>query len=116
MSASFQAIDFRKSFEWLYGAAALRLGIWCYRLKYRARRLRQTWGFFTGRPARTTPTASCSMSATPRGWQPLLILTVEDTLEQASETYADHPELRRSRWCISRVPEVIGTFLWSEGS
>jgi len=27
------------------------------------------------------------------GWQPLLILTVEDTLKQARETYADHPAL-----------------------
>jgi hypothetical protein len=116
MSASFQAIDFRKPFEWLYGAAALRPGIWCYRLKYRARRLRQTWGFFTGRLSADDTQSIMLDVRDAAGWQSLLTLTVEDTLEQAGETYADHPELRRSRWCISRVPEVIGTFLRSEGS
>jgi hypothetical protein len=30
-----------------------------------------------------------------RGWHSLLTLTVEDTLEQALETFADHPDLRR---------------------
>lgn len=29
------------------------------------------------------------------GWHPLLVLTVEDTLEQAREELADHPALRR---------------------
>ena len=29
------------------------------------------------------------------GWHPLLVLTVEDTLEQAREDIADHPELPR---------------------
>lgn len=31
----------------------------------------------------------------PAGWHPLLVLTVEDTLEQAREELADHPELQR---------------------
>jgi hypothetical protein len=31
----------------------------------------------------------------PAGWHPLLVLTVEDTLEQAREEFADHPELPR---------------------
>lgn len=31
----------------------------------------------------------------PAGWYPLLVLTVEDTLEQAREDFADHPELPR---------------------
>lgn len=31
----------------------------------------------------------------PAGWFTLLALTVEDTLEQALETYQDHPDLRR---------------------
>lgn len=31
----------------------------------------------------------------PAGWHPLLVLTIEDTLEQARETFADHPELPR---------------------
>jgi hypothetical protein len=31
----------------------------------------------------------------PAGWHPLLVLTVEDTLEQAREEFADHHELRR---------------------
>ena len=31
----------------------------------------------------------------PAGWHPLLVLTVEDTLEQAREEIADHPDLSR---------------------
>ena len=31
----------------------------------------------------------------PAGWHPLLVLTVEDTLEQAHEEIADHPHLPR---------------------
>ncbi len=31
----------------------------------------------------------------PAGWYPLLVLTVEDTLEQAREDLADHPDLPR---------------------
>ena len=31
----------------------------------------------------------------PAGWHPLLVLTVEDTLEQAREDLADHPDLSR---------------------
>lgn len=31
----------------------------------------------------------------PAGWHPLLILSVDDTLEQALKTFADHPELAR---------------------
>lgn len=29
----------------------------------------------------------------PASWHPLLVLTVEDTLEQAREIFADHPDL-----------------------
>lgn len=31
----------------------------------------------------------------PAGWHPLLVLTVEDTLQQAREEIADHPDLPR---------------------
>lgn len=31
----------------------------------------------------------------PAGWHPLLVLTVQDTLEQAREDIADHPDLPR---------------------
>lgn len=31
----------------------------------------------------------------PAGWHPLLVLTVEDTLEHAREVFADHPDLPR---------------------
>ena len=31
----------------------------------------------------------------PAGWHPLLVLTVQDTLEQAREEIADHPDLPR---------------------
>jgi len=31
----------------------------------------------------------------PAGWHPLLLLTVEDTLAEAHEVFADHPDLPR---------------------
>ena len=31
----------------------------------------------------------------PAGWHPLLVLTVDDTIEQAREDVADHPDLPR---------------------
>jgi len=31
----------------------------------------------------------------PAGWHPLLVLTVEDTIEQARAIFADHPDLPR---------------------
>lgn len=31
----------------------------------------------------------------PAGWHPLTVLTVEDTLKQALETFQEHPELER---------------------
>ena len=31
----------------------------------------------------------------PAGWHPLLVLTVEDTLEQAREDLSEHPDLPR---------------------
>jgi len=43
----------------------------------------------------TMPSASPSIAGAPAGWHPLLVLTVEDTLEQAREEFADHPELPR---------------------
>ena len=72
-----------------------RLGLGRYRAKARIERLSRAWRYFTG--GLTTDDAQRVMldCRDPAGWHPLLVLTVEDTLEQARETFAYHPELAR---------------------
>lgn len=72
-----------------------RLGLGRYRAKARIERLSRAWRYFIG--GLTTDDAQRVMldCRDPAGWHPLLVLTVEDTLEQARETFADHPELAR---------------------
>ena len=72
-----------------------RLALWRYRVQARRARLRRTWRYAIGR---LTPDDAqrlmldCRFAA---GWHPLLVLTVEDTLEQAREIFAEHPDLAR---------------------
>jgi hypothetical protein len=76
-------------------AVASRLDLWRWRTKDRGRRLSRAWRYFIGRLSADDAqniTLDCRYAA---GWHPLLVLTVEDTLEQARETLADHPELPR---------------------
>jgi hypothetical protein len=71
-----------------------------------ARRHRYRCGVSLGRWTRALRYAAGRLSADeaqrlildclcPAGWHPLLVLTVEDTLEQAREEIADHPDLPR---------------------
>ena len=72
-----------------------RLALWRYRVQARRDRLRRAWLYAIGR---LTPDDAqrlmldCRFAA---GWHPLLVLTVEDTLEQAREIFAEHPDLPR---------------------
>jgi hypothetical protein len=78
-----------------YGAVASRIDLWRFRAKTRARRLCRAWRYFTDSLSADdaqTIMIDCERAA---GWHPLLTLTVEDTLEQARETFADSPDLRR---------------------
>lgn len=64
-----------------------------YRLRSQFARIRRAWAYAFGglsRDSAQTLMLDCRDAA---GWHPLLILTVDDTLKQARETYADHPDL-----------------------
>jgi hypothetical protein len=76
-------------------AVASRLSLWRWGARDRAQRLSRAWRYFMGRlraEDAQTIMLDCQSAA---GWHPLLVLTVEDALEQARETFADHPELPR---------------------
>jgi len=76
-------------------AVALRFGLWRCRAKDRAQRLSHAWYYFIDRLSADDAQRVMLDCRHPSGWHPLLVLTVEDTLEQARETFADHPELPR---------------------
>jgi hypothetical protein len=81
--------------ERAFRAVVSRLDFWCWRTKDRAQRLSRAWWYLIGRLSADdaqTIMLDCRYAA---GWHPLLTLTVEDTLEQARETFADHAELPR---------------------
>ena len=66
-----------------------------YRAQTRLARLARAWRYFMERLSvhdAQRVMLDCRASA---GWHPLLVLTVEDTIEQARETFADHPDLPR---------------------
>ncbi len=71
-----------------------RLDLWRYRAKARLERPSRAWRYFTGRLTADDAQRVMLDCRDPAGWHPLLILTVEDTLEQARETFADHPSFR----------------------
>jgi hypothetical protein len=66
---------------------------WRRRAKSKIERLARAWSYFTGRLGADDAQQIMLDCRCPAGWHPLLILTVEDTLEQARETFADHPDL-----------------------
>jgi hypothetical protein len=81
--------------EQSYYAITSRSGCWRYRATEQLKRLTRAWGYFSGRMSADDAQRimlDCRDSA---GWYPLLVLTVEDTLEQATGTFVDHPELPR---------------------
>ena len=72
-----------------------RIGLWRYRARLRLTRLVRAWWYFMGRLSADDAQRVMLDCQAPAGWHPLLMLTVEDTLEQARESFADHPALAR---------------------
>lgn len=66
-----------------------------YRAGYRIAQWRRAWRYAIGRLSADDAQRLILDCRYPAGWHPLLVLTVEDTLEQAREELADHPELPR---------------------
>ncbi len=58
-------------------------------------RLARAWRYFTERLSADDAQRIMLDCRDPAGWHLLLVLTVADTLEQARETFADHPDLPR---------------------
>jgi len=67
--------------------------IWRYRLASSAQRLRRAWDYAFGRLSQDDAQHVMLECRAPSGWYPLLILSVDETLAQARENYADHPAL-----------------------
>ena len=80
--------------------------IYRYRLRSKWRRLRRAVLYARGRLSQDDAQDLLLDCCAPAGWHPLLILSVDDTLEEALETYDNHPTLRCmiSQACI-RVAE-----------
>jgi hypothetical protein len=78
-----------------YNAVVSRLDLWRYRTKDRAGRLYRAWCYFTSRLSADDAQRIMFECERPAGWHPLLTLCVDDVLEEARETFADHPELPR---------------------
>ena len=66
-----------------------------YRACHRLARWRRGWRYAAGRLSADEAQHILLDCRFPAGWHPLLVLTVEDTLEQAREEIADHPDLAR---------------------
>jgi hypothetical protein len=66
-----------------------------YRAGYRLARWRRAWRYAVDRLSPDDAQRMMLDCRYPAGWYPLLVLTVEDTLEQAREDFADHPDLPR---------------------
>lgn len=67
----------------------------CYHLRTRLAQWRRAWRYATNRLSADEAQRIMLDCRDPAGWHPLLVLTVEDTLEQAREDLADHPDLPR---------------------
>ena len=67
----------------------------CYRFRTRLAQWRRAWRYATNRLSADEAQRIMLDCRDPAGWHPLLVLTVEDTLEQAREDLVDHPELPR---------------------
>lgn len=66
-----------------------------YRCGGRLGRWTQAWRYAAGRLSADEAQRLMLDCRYPAGWHPLLVLTVQDTLEQAREEIADHPDLPR---------------------
>lgn len=67
----------------------------CYRNSIRLSRWARAWRYAVERLSADDAQRVMLDCRYPAGWHPLLVLTVEDTLEQAHEELADHPDLAR---------------------
>ena len=74
---------------------AAKIGLWRYRLQAVFQRLRRAWGYAYGHVSADDARRIMLDCHYPAGWHPLLVLTVEDTIEQARAIFADHPDLPR---------------------
>jgi hypothetical protein len=72
---------------------------WTRRLRYRwdatLNRWTRAWRYAAGRLSADEAQRLMLDCRYQAGWHPLLVLTVEDTLEQARQEIADHPDLPR---------------------
>lgn len=66
-----------------------------YRAGYRLAQWRRAWRYALDGLSPDDAQRMMLDCRFPAGWHPLLVLTVEDTLEQARGELADHPELPR---------------------
>ena len=66
-----------------------------YRAGYRLAQWRRAWRYAIDGLSPDDAQRMMLDCRGPAGWHPLLVLTVEDTLEQAREELVDHPELPR---------------------
>jgi len=74
---------------------ASRARVRWYRACYRLARWRRGWRYAAGLLSADEAQRVMLDCRYPAGWHPLLVLTVEDTLEHAREEIADHPDLAR---------------------
>jgi hypothetical protein len=66
-----------------------------YRCRIRLAHLKRAWGYVAGKLSTDDAQRMILDCRGPAGWHPLLVLKVDDTLQQARDEFADHPELRR---------------------
>jgi len=66
---------------------------WRYRLATNGQRLRLAWSYAFGWLSQDDAQHVMLECRALAGWYPLLILSVDETLEQARENYTDHPAL-----------------------
>lgn len=97
LSESFHMAKASHAFD--FGAPVSALRSWLrdhrYRVGYRLEQWRRAWRYAAGRLSADDAQRVMLDCRCPAGWHPLLVLTVEDTLEQALEEIADHPDLPR---------------------
>jgi len=72
-----------------------RARVRCYHVCHCLARWRRGWRYAAGHLSADEAQRVMLDCRYPAGWHPLLVLTVEDTLEQAREEIADHPDLSR---------------------
>ncbi|MBN9527206.1 MAG: hypothetical protein J0H82_13420 [Alphaproteobacteria bacterium] len=72
-----------------------RIAHWRFRARHRLARLSRAWAYFRGCLDPDGAQRIMLDCEYPAGWHPLLVLTVEDTLAEAREVFADHPDLPR---------------------